>query len=501
MAGICLAPEHGYVFVTFSYHDSDNILRNNIVRFQSTPRTFSIAPTSQIDFTKVFAPYRSAGSHQIGPCQVDDDLLYVSVADGSQTEQSQRLDSLLGKVLRMTLDGLPVPGNPFYQDDDIGNAQNYIWASGLRNPFGLKVVGGRVFVADNGQSIDRFLEVKEGGNYLWDGTDMSIGTNADAVFSPGDGVAQLDHYPPNAKLFPNRFKDNFFMVMTGHPRIQMAAVPAIWAIPYDFSQDKLSAVTRPLLRYRGQQNQVASALGFGPDGLYFAPLFANTGASSQVLKIRHAPEAEYPFTLEGELNPVVLMNTNGCLACHSLIAGQEGTTGPTLDPDALVPRLERRLNSQAYARTVKELDELDLEPFVSFRDARQAIVQAQGLEKVRLWLYYRILEPKFDDPKAEMPRLGLSNPQAKAVADYLSRVPGETAGAGGVSSVISRMANVVDRVVRPVKDRLPYPTRENAKWYGAAFLGIGFFMGALGLALFLWLIAYRRRKRSGRVSG
>ena len=51
MAGICLAPELGYVFVTFSYHDSDNILRNNIVRFQSNPGTFSLSPSSQIDFT------------------------------------------------------------------------------------------------------------------------------------------------------------------------------------------------------------------------------------------------------------------------------------------------------------------------------------------------------------------------------------------------------------------------------------------------------------------
>ena len=168
MAGICLAPEHGYLFVTFSYHDSDNILRNNIVRFQSTPRTFSIEPTSQIDFTEVFASSPSAPSHQIGGCQVKDELLYVSVADAHQTEQSQRTDSLLGRVLRMTLDGRPAPGNPFYQDDESANAENYVWGSGLRNPFGLDIVEDQVFVADNGPDVDRFLQVKQGGNYLWD---------------------------------------------------------------------------------------------------------------------------------------------------------------------------------------------------------------------------------------------------------------------------------------------------------------------------------------------
>jgi len=500
MAGICLAPEHGYVFVTFSYHDSDNILRNNIVRFQSIPRTFSIVPTSQIDFTQVFAAYQSAPSHQIGPCQVDDGLLYVSVADANLTEQSQRLDSLLGKILRMTLDGLPAAGNPLYQDDDIANAQNYIWASGLRNPFGLKIVDGRVFVADNGPDIDRFLQVKEGGNYLWDGTNTSIGTNADVVFSPGRGVAQLDSYPPNTELFPDRFKDNLFMTMTGNPQVLREGFPAIWAIPYDFSQDKLSAVTRPVLRYRGQQNQIVSGLGFGPDGLYFATLFPNNSGSSQVLKIRYAPEAEYPFTLEEELNPLVLINTRGCLACHSLIDGQGGTIGPTLARNDLVPRLERRLNSEAYSRTLKELDELDLEPFLSFRDARHAIVQAQGLEKIRLWLFYRILEPKFDDPDAAMPRPSLSSPQAKAVADYLSGVISETAGAVEDRSAISRITDVVYTLVRPVENRLPYPTRENAKKYLAAFFGIGLFMGALILASSIWLLAYRRRKHNGKAS-
>ena len=63
MAGICLAPEDGYVFVTFSYLDEDRILRNNIVRFESRPGIFSLAPTSQIDFTEVLAAYQSAPSH------------------------------------------------------------------------------------------------------------------------------------------------------------------------------------------------------------------------------------------------------------------------------------------------------------------------------------------------------------------------------------------------------------------------------------------------------
>ena len=93
MAGICLDPEHGYVFVPFSYHDADNILRNNIVRFQTTPGTFSISPTSELDFTEVFSPYQSIPSHQIGACQVNDNLLYASVGDAGNPVDSQSLDT------------------------------------------------------------------------------------------------------------------------------------------------------------------------------------------------------------------------------------------------------------------------------------------------------------------------------------------------------------------------------------------------------------------------
>jgi hypothetical protein len=45
LAGICLEPERGYVFVTFAYHDEAGILRNNIARFGSVPGSFSLQPT------------------------------------------------------------------------------------------------------------------------------------------------------------------------------------------------------------------------------------------------------------------------------------------------------------------------------------------------------------------------------------------------------------------------------------------------------------------------
>src|SRR3990172_851861 len=171
MAGICLDAKHGYVFVTFAYQDNQGVLYNNIVRFTSTPRTFSLTPQTHIAFTDTFAGDESGVSHQIGNCQVVDDYLYVGVGDGHRPYFSQRFDSVLGKILRMTLDGKPAPDNPYYQDDDVTKAANYIFASGLRNPFGIRAVGNQLFVAENGIKLDRLLEIKRGENYLWDGTD------------------------------------------------------------------------------------------------------------------------------------------------------------------------------------------------------------------------------------------------------------------------------------------------------------------------------------------
>ena len=100
LAAICLSPKHGYVFVTFVRPDSDSILRNHIVRLRSEPETFSLTPTGQTTLAPLLQSFVSSTEHQIGGCQVEDEMLYVGVGDGSQTQQSQQLDSLLGKILR-----------------------------------------------------------------------------------------------------------------------------------------------------------------------------------------------------------------------------------------------------------------------------------------------------------------------------------------------------------------------------------------------------------------
>jgi hypothetical protein len=57
------------------------------------------------------------------------------------------------------------------------------------------------------------------------------------------------------------------------------------------------------------------------------------------------------------------------------------------------------------------------------------VLGASEWDKVAIWVQYKILEPRFDDPKARMPKLGVTKSQAAAIRDFLLWAPG-----GGQSS-------------------------------------------------------------------
>ena len=70
-------------------------------------------PKSTTSFAHLFASQPSSFSHQIGPILARDGYLYVGVGDAFLSFLSRKIDSIVGKILRMTLDGEPAPDNPF----------------------------------------------------------------------------------------------------------------------------------------------------------------------------------------------------------------------------------------------------------------------------------------------------------------------------------------------------------------------------------------------------
>ena len=413
MAGLCLDAAHGYVFATMAYADSKGALRNGVVRLQTVPGTLGAKPTSQLFISAPFARDTSAISHQIGSCQVAGDKLFVSVGDARQTNSSHDLNSSLGKVLRMSLEGKAPADNPFYDPADPEATRSFVWASGFRNPFGLKRIGDHLLVGDNGLEVDRLVDVARGSNYLWNGTDHSIATNSLAVFTDAIGPVQMDFLGSSA-AFAGQDRNSLFIAASSDP-------PGIVEVGYDPATNRINREPREIVRFDGklkEGRQQVAGVGVGPDGVYFVPVVPDTAGRSAVFKIRYDPMHAHPAIIRTGANPVQIMRARGCYGCHKL-DGQGGTAGPDLDREALVKRLRARLNTTEYERAVVQLGKRTDEPFRATRPAREKVLRATGEDRVREWLKYHIMEPRFDNPNSLMPNVGATYSEASAISEFL----------------------------------------------------------------------------------
>ena len=468
-AGICLDPVRGYVFVTYAYQDEDKLLRNAILRFETKPEIFAARPSGQKSFAEVFRPFKSGTSHQIGPCQAVGDLLYVGVGDGLDSPQgSQRTDTLLGKILRLTVDGAPAPGNPFLDKSDPAATAGYVWAYGLRNPFSLKQVEGHLLAADNGLSTDRFLEIRRGENYLWDGTERSLAINAAAVISPSVGPVQMDYLPPSSSLFPEEYRGRFFVALSGR-------IAGIMTFDYALDDGKMRRPHAFFTYRRGKGTQVLTGLAFGPDGLYFAPILPEEDGTSALHRIRHDPAAARNRPQGESLDLWTVLTERGCYSCHVFGTAEDrgGMIGPALEREGLRNRLERTLGSKAYLDSLDAIDRLDVEPQRSFRAAREEVRRAQGDDLLRTWIYYRVLEPRFDRVLSAMPNCNVTPAEARLIADALiGKKPPPLSWSG--------------RLARRLRS-------EQGRSLLLGLLGISFALGLAGGAAAFWWLRDRRR--------
>jgi glucose/arabinose dehydrogenase len=125
----------------------------------------------------------------IGP----DGFLYVTTGDASDAAIAQNRDALAGKVLRLTLDGQPAPGNPF---------GSRTWSWGHRNPQGMVFTpDGALYVTEHGASDnDEVNRIEAGGNYGWPNArgrcDGDIGPNELSFCSANEVVEPMAIWTP-----------------------------------------------------------------------------------------------------------------------------------------------------------------------------------------------------------------------------------------------------------------------------------------------------------------
>lgn len=121
-----------------------------------------------------------------------DGHLYVTTGETGDPELAQDPQSLAGKILRITTDGRPAPGNP-----DPGSP---VWSLGHRNVQGLAWDDeGRLWASEFGDSEwDELNLVEKGGNYGWPRVE---GVGGDASYVDPQVVWPVEQASPSGLAF------------------------------------------------------------------------------------------------------------------------------------------------------------------------------------------------------------------------------------------------------------------------------------------------------------
>ncbi|SDC70731.1 PQQ-dependent sugar dehydrogenase [Nocardioides lianchengensis] len=95
--------------------------------------------------------------------------LYVTTGEIGEPDRAQDREDLAGKILRITPDGDPAPGNPF---------DSPVWSWGHRNVQGLAFVDDQLWASEFGdQTFDELNRIRAGDNYGWPEVEGEGGTD------------------------------------------------------------------------------------------------------------------------------------------------------------------------------------------------------------------------------------------------------------------------------------------------------------------------------------
>jgi glucose/arabinose dehydrogenase len=153
LLGVAVSPRFARdssIFVYFTAADDNRVVRLTFANGMATRPTV------------VLRGIPKAGNHNGGRLAFGPDgYLYVTTGDAGRSDRSQDRNALGGKILRITTDGKPAPGNPF--------GDSPVWSYGHRNVQGIAwAPDGRMFASEFGQNTwDELNLIEPGRNYGW----------------------------------------------------------------------------------------------------------------------------------------------------------------------------------------------------------------------------------------------------------------------------------------------------------------------------------------------
>jgi glucose/arabinose dehydrogenase/fibronectin type 3 domain-containing protein len=320
VAGIVVEPTTGDLFVTLLY-DAGGPHYPKIIRLHSTDG----GRTKATETIVLAMPGEPMGqSHQISNISIGPDgKLYVHIGDGFDLGTPQNLDSFRGKIIRLNQNGTAPSDNPFYNAADGISARDYVFAYGYRNPFGggWRAADAGHYVVENGPSVDRLSKLVAGRNYLYDGSDASMGNFAIYNWNPAHAPVNLAYIQSSTfggSRFPANDLDHMFVSESGptYATGPQSKGKRISEFVLDAAGNLISGPTA-LIEYNGTGKASVAALAAGPNGLYFSDLYPDAGQdptapAANVLRVRYigtaAPVAPTNLAAQG-LSPTQIRLT------------------------------------------------------------------------------------------------------------------------------------------------------------------------------------------------
>ena len=191
-------PGRPYIYTYYSSRDDNRIAR---ITYQDGKLSDQQVIIEGIPAAAV----HNGGRLRFGP----DGFLYAGTGDGADRSNSQDDDSLGGKILRITTEGKPAPGNP----------DGRMWITkGHRNVQGLAFDGSQLYASEFGQnSWDELNAITPGENYGW---------------PAAEGTSQLDGMQdPIAQWSTADASPSGIVFAEGHVFMASLRGERLWVIP------------------------------------------------------------------------------------------------------------------------------------------------------------------------------------------------------------------------------------------------------------------------------